>query len=162
MTNHLHYKTCNKTLIRKTLLLLFIWVWNAKMQPPRVEKFGKINPKSKKFFSFNLGTEGWHYRFNLNIQISKISSIFLKKLKCLTPVFCHFRGGLLCFLQLITKNLWKWLKLHFIIFKNKLESLDICMLRLNLKRHPSVLRLIKKFLSLIFGFILPNFMTLGD
>ena len=92
MTNHLHYKTCNKTLIRKTLLLLFIWVWNAKMQPPRVEKFGKINPKS----------EGWHYRFNLNNQISKISSIFLKKLKCLTPVFCHFRG--VGFLQLFTKS----------------------------------------------------------
>ena len=42
-----------------------------------------------------------------------------------------------------------------------LQSLDICMLRLNLKWHLSVPGLIEKFFSLKFGFNLPNFRALG-
>ena len=37
-------------------------------QPPRVVKFGKLNPN----FLINPGTEGWRFRFNLNMQISKL------------------------------------------------------------------------------------------
>ena len=114
------------------------------------------------------------------MQITKLSSIFLKKLKFLTPVF-GILGERVCFLQLFTKtpengsncifpfplcNKWliqailrcfrkklkkadplKWQNTvvkHFNFFANMLESLDISMLRFNLKRHPSVPRLIKK------------------
>ena len=49
----------------------------------------------------------------------------------------------------------------YFLSQKRLQSLDICMLRLNLKRHPSVPGLIEKNFSLKYGFNLPNFTTLG-
>ena len=103
------------------------------------------------------------------------------------PKIGHFRGGLLS--SLLAKNPSKWLyyenfftlvtsKMHFEplrgFFGQKgrkqnamanfggvyFQSLDICMFRLNLTRHPSVPGS-NKFFFLKCGFNLPNFMTLG-
>ena len=109
-------------------------------------KFGKINPKIKdKIFLINLRTEGWRFRFNLNMQISKLSSLFLKMMKC---NLSHFQRFFVISWRKQSRPPLKWQNTgvkHFNFFKNMLERLNTCMLRLNLKRLPSVLRLIKCF-----------------
>ena len=91
-----------------------------------------MKSKFQKKNLINPGTEGWHFRFSLNMQISKLWSIFEKKEESRPPKIGHFREGLLS--DIFSKKHSKCLKMtlenrqksgFYIVKFSKLQRLEL-------------------------------------